>query len=331
LSIVIPVFNEEESLAQLHDQICAATKTLACDVEMIFIDDGSTDSSWEQIQKLHRADARVSADRFRRNFGKAAALQRGFALADGDRVITLDADLQDDPEEIPALLNKLDEGFDVVSGWKRVRNDPWHKVIPSRVFNAMVNALTGIGLNDINCGLKAYRREVLQEIQLYGEFHRFTPVLAAARGFRVGEIPVNHRPRPFGHSKYGWRRFINGMIDLVTVKFLTSYQHRPQHLMGTVGLASMAVGIMGMAYLSAVWTLTRLGAPFEPIGNRPLLIFAATALLVGLQIFSLGLVGELITFRVQRDAQLYSIRQRLISPLKTPQTAGQPATGINPQ
>ncbi|MBX9652917.1 glycosyltransferase family 2 protein [bacterium] len=316
LSFVIPVFNEAESLRELHNQLCAAASSLSREIEIIFIDDGSSDASWSEIERIHCSDARVSGIRFRRNFGKAAALQAGFAAATGERIITLDADLQDDPAEVHHLLSKIDEGFDLVSGWKRVRHDPWHKVLPSRVFNGMVAKLTGVNLHDINCGLKAYRSEVLQEIQLYGEFHRFTPVLAAARGFRIGEVEVKHRPRPYGHSKYGWRRFVSGMIDLLTVKFLTSFQHRPQHLMGLFGLGSMAIGGLGMTYLAIIWVLTRLGADFPRIGDRPLLIFSVTAVLIGLQIFSVGLLAELITFRVQREGQVFSVAKRLDSPLR---------------
>lgn len=316
LSFVIPVFNEAESLRELHAQLCTAASSLPHEIEIIFVDDGSTDASWSEIERIHSSDARVSGIKFRRNFGKAAALQAGFAAANGERIITLDADLQDDPAEVHHLLSKIDEGFDLVSGWKRVRHDPWHKVLPSRVFNGMVAKLTGVNLHDINCGLKAYRSEVLQEIQLYGEFHRFTPVLAAARGFSVGEVEVKHRPRPYGHSKYGWRRFVSGMIDLLTVKFLTSFQHRPQHLMGLFGLGSMALGGLGMTYLAIIWVLTRLGADFPRIGDRPLLIFSVTAVLIGLQIFSVGLLAELITFRVQREGQVFSVAKRLDSPLR---------------
>ncbi|MBY0589372.1 glycosyltransferase family 2 protein [bacterium] len=311
ISVVIPLFNEQASLRELVRQIQQAVSPLAGNTEIIFVDDGSTDGSWDEIEEIASAVSNVVGIRFRRNFGKAAALQAGFARTRGRRIITMDADLQDDPAEIPRLLAKLDQGFDLVSGWKQIRHDPWHKVLPSRVFNTMVSRWTGVRLHDINCGLKAYRSEVIKEIQLYGEFHRFTPILAAARGFRIGEIPVHHRPREFGHSKYRWTRFLAGFIDLVTVKFLTSYQHRPQHMIGTVGLGAMAIGALGMSYLAVIWILTQLGAGFPPIGQRPLLVFSATAVLVGMQMFSLGLIGELIAFRMQRGESIYSIAEEI--------------------
>lgn len=320
LSLVVPVYNERPSLGPLMAEIESALDPGKYDFEVVFIDDGSTDGSWAELEKLWRDHPRMTAVRFRRNFGKAAALQAGFARARGCRVVTLDADLQDDPAEIPRLLAKIDEGYDLVSGWKKIRHDPWHKVLPSRLFNKVTSMLTGVELHDINCGLKAYRAEVLSEIQLYGEFHRFTPALAAARGFRISEIEIRHRPRTHGVSKYGWTRFISGLIDLLTVKFLTSYQHRPQHLLGLLGMMSMGVGTLGIAYLSAVWLLTRMGLEFAPIGSRPLLLFSVTAVLAGLQIFSLGLIGELITFRVQRDGEQFSVAQTLERKYTSPST-----------
>ena len=317
LSLVIPVLDEAESLRPLYEQIVAATDRLPHEIEVVFVDDGSTDGSWTVIGELLERDERVSALRFRRNFGKAAALAAGFSIARGARVFTLDADLQDDPAEIPKFLEKMDEGYDLVSGWKKERHDPWHKTVPSRIFNRMVSGLTGVRLHDHNCGFKCYDSEVLDEIQLYGEFHRFTPVLADAKGFRVGEVIVNHRPRDFGRSKYGWQRFLRGFIDLMTIKFLTSYRNRPQHLLGSVGLMSALAGTAGMSYLTGVWLLNRFGADYGPIGDRPLLIYSMTLLLLGVQMVAIGLIAELITARNQHEMHVYSVAERRLSPART--------------
>jgi len=228
-SIVIPVYNEVESLATLHAELCAVAQAEGYTLDIVFIDDGSTDGSWEEIERLAAADPHVRGIRFRRNFGKAAALAAGFAACRGDLVLTLDADLQDDPKEIPRFLAAMQQGLDCVSGWKQIRHDPWHKVLPSRVFNWLVGWLTGVRLHDHNCGFKCYRREIFEEVRLYGELHRFVPVLAAARGWKVGEIVVHHRPRRFGHSKYGFTRIVKGFLDLSTVYFLTGFEQRPQH------------------------------------------------------------------------------------------------------
>ncbi|MDR0328086.1 MAG: glycosyltransferase family 2 protein [Planctomycetaceae bacterium] len=244
LSLVIPLYNEEESLEQLHREICEAASANDYNIEIIFVDDGSTDQSWSVVEKIMASDSRVHGIAFRRNFGKAAALQAGFNAAKGDFVITMDSDLQDDPHEIPDFLRLMETGLDVVSGWKQRRRDPWHKVFPSRVFNGMVSFMTGVKLHDHNCGMKCYRREVLDEVTLYGERHRFIPVLAAARGFKVGEKVIAHRSRQFGHSKYGFARFAKGFLDLLTIWFLTRYGQRPQHLLGTVGLIVMAIGVI---------------------------------------------------------------------------------------
>ncbi len=249
LSLVIPVFNERESLAALFAEIAEVAKSLDVRVEVIFVDDGSTDGSWEAIRELAAADDRVRGIRFRRNFGKAAALQAGFQSARGAIVMTLDADLQDDPHEIPNFLAAIRGGLDVVSGWKKVRHDPWHKVFPSRVFNRLVGWMTGVHLHDHNCGFKAYRAEVFREVQLYGELHRFVPVLAAGRGFKVGEMVIHHRPRKFGRSKYGWQRFVKGFLDLFTVHFLTKFGRRPQHLLGSYGLLFGGLGFTGLFVL----------------------------------------------------------------------------------
>lgn len=313
LSIVIPVYNEQESLHSLHAELDAILRRMACHAEIIFIDDGSTDDSWSTVEGLCVQDERVSALRFRRNFGKAAALAAGFALARGGVVFTLDADLQDDPAELPRFLEKIETGYDLVSGWKRVRHDPWHKTLPSRIFNRMVSSLTGVHLHDHNCGFKCYRDEVLDEIQLYGEFHRFTPVLASAKGFRIGEIEVHHRPRRFGVSKYGWARFMKGFIDLLTVKFLTSYQHRPQHFLGSMGLACCSLGFLGMLYLMSLWCLTLWGWDYGPIGTRPLLIFSATAVLLGAQMLSMGLIAGMMAARNQHGVEVFSVAERRLS------------------
>jgi glycosyltransferase involved in cell wall biosynthesis len=306
LSAVIPTYNEVDSLRQLHAEISAVADEHGLDVEMIFIDDGSTDGSWQMIQTLAEADPRVRGIRFRRNFGKAAALRAGFETAHGQFVVTLDADLQDDPREIPKFLQLMrEQKLDVVSGWKQVRHDPWHKVGPSRIFNWLVSSLTGVKLHDHNCGLKCYRREVTQEVRIYGELHRFIPVLAQARGFRVGEMPVQHRSRRFGHSKYGFRRFFKGFLDLLTVTFVTGFGHRPQHLLGTLGLLCFLVGGIELAYLGILWAFfgdTRLH-------ERPALYYGMVAFLVGGQFLSIGFLAELMTAYHGRELDTYSIAE----------------------
>jgi glycosyltransferase involved in cell wall biosynthesis len=315
LSVVIPLMNENANLAELHTEIAATADRAGLDLEIIFVDDGSTDCSWTTIIELSRRDPRVRGIRLRRNFGKAAALSAGFKAARGELVLTLDADLQDDPAEIPRFLEQIKSGLDVVSGWKKVRHDPWHKVLPSRVFNGMVSALTGVRLHDHNCGMKCYRAEVLREVRLYGELHRFIPVLAAARGFRVGEIVIHHRPRRYGHSKYGMRRFIKGFLDLLTVKFLTSYSHRPQHLLGTLGLISFLLGNAGLLYLLVTWII-RLYRPdaFLPLHERPLMIYSVAALLMGAQLLSIGFLAELLTAFHGSDEDSYSVADRIGGP-----------------
>jgi len=312
LSIIIPAFNEAESLKQLHSEIDRSCAASGIEAEIIFVDDGSTDGSWNAIRELAAGDRRVQGIRFRRNFGKAAALSAGIQAARGAILCMLDADLQDDPAELPAFLDRIASGFDVVNGWKRTRHDPWHKVFPSRVFNLLVSGLTGLKLHDHNCGLKCFRREVAAEIRLYGELHRFIPVLAHARGFKVTELEVHHRPRKFGHSKYGLRRFVRGFLDLLTVKFLTGFGQRPQHVLGAVGLLFFALGSCGLALLALLWLLTNLPPylKFAPIGNRPLLAYSVAALLLGGQLISLGFLAELIVAYTSRDSDTYSIADR---------------------
>jgi glycosyltransferase involved in cell wall biosynthesis len=310
ISLVIPAYNEKDSLRTLHAEIVDAAQRADQQVEVIFVDDGSRDGSWELIRELAAKNANVHGIRFRRNFGKAAALSAGFRAAKGELILTLDADLQDDPAEIPRFLAALAEGYDVVSGWKRKRHDPWHKVWPSRVFNFLVSRVTGVKLHDHNCGMKLYKAEIFHEVRLYGELHRFIPVLAAARGFRVGEIEINHRSRRFGHSKYGVRRFMKGFLDLLTVKFLTGFGQRPQHLLGGIGMVSFALGILGMVFLGVTWLLTAFGVGnFPPLHQRPLLIYALAALLLGAQMMSIGFLAELITAYLGRDPDSYSIAE----------------------
>jgi glycosyltransferase involved in cell wall biosynthesis len=309
ISIVIPVFDEKESLPLLHEEIAGVIHGSGIECEAIFVDDGSRDGSWEVIAGLARKASWVKGIRFRRNFGKAAALSAGFHAARGDLVMTLDADLQDDPAEIPRFLAALN-GHDVISGWKRIRHDPWHKVWPSRVFNRLVSWLTGVKLHDHNCGIKCFRAEVFKEIRLYGELHRFIPVLAAARGFRVGEIEVRHRPRRFGKSKFGVRRFYKGFLDLLTVKFLTGYGQRPLHLLGAIGMASFLLGIAGMVFLAGTWIVRLWDPEITPLHQRPLLIYSAAALLLGAQMMSIGFLAEMITAFYGRDEDSYSIAEQ---------------------
>jgi glycosyltransferase involved in cell wall biosynthesis len=309
LSIVIPVFDEEQSLAELHAELRGVAREFAYQLDIMFIDDGSRDGSWRVIRELAERDPQVRGIRFRRNFGKAAALSAGFKAARGNRVVTLDADLQDDPAEIPRFLAAIESGLDVVSGWKKTRHDPWHKVIPSRFFNRMVGWLTGVKLHDHNCGMKCYRREVLGEVRLYGELHRFVPVLAAARGFRVGELVIHHRARRHGKSKYGWRRLMKGFLDLLTVKFLTGFGQSPQHLLGTLGMLSLALGIAGTAYLTGYWIIYKSQGLDPRLHERPALLYSLGLLLLGVQLVSLGFLAELITSYHSREVENYSVAE----------------------
>ncbi len=316
LSIVVPVFNEAESLIELHSQILKVSEDHSIDLELIFVDDGSKDSSWEVIKRISAFDPRVRGIRFRRNFGKAAALTAGIHAAKGEILCMMDADLQDDPAEIPRFREKLDEGFDVVNGWKMRRLDPWHKVYPSKVFNWLVARLTGLKLHDHNCGMKMFKAEVGREIRIYGELHRFIPVLANARGFRVTEIGIHHRSRQFGQSKYGFRRFLRGFLDLMTVAFLTGYGQRPQHMLGALGLIGFGLGTLGLGYLAIVWILMHIIPVWEPtpIGNRPLLAYSMAMTLLGAQAVSLGLLAELIVYYTGRDSQTFSISEETKKP-----------------
>ncbi len=310
ITCVIPVYNEVESLPELHRQIISVCEANNYQYEIVFVDDGSNDSSWDCLLNLQKQDTNIKGIRFRRNFGKAAALNAGFKEATGSIVFTLDADLQDDPEEIPHFLELMEsESLDVISGWKKRRYDPWHKVGPSRIFNRMVSTLTKVKLHDHNCGFKCYRREVLEEVHLYGELHRFVPVLAAARGFKVGEIIVNHRKRQFGHSKYGVRRIVKGFLDLLTVYMLTGYGHRPQHLLGTLGLGCFGASGCLTLGLSLHWALDRLFDVENPVHlhERAIFYFALVGVIIGIQLLMTGFVAELVTKQTSRDEQIYAV------------------------
>ncbi len=313
ISVVIPLYDEVGTLEDLHRELSGVAAARGYDLQIVMVDDGSTDGSWAVIEQLAERDARVLGIRFRRNFGKAAALSAGFDAATGDVIVTLDADLQDSPAEIPKLLARLDEGLDVVSGWKVDRHDPWHKRWPSKVFNRLVGWLTGVKLHDHNCGLKAFRRDVIHEIRLYGELHRFVPVLAAARGFRVGETPVEHRPRRQGRSKYGLSRIPKGLLDLLTVQFITRFGQRPQHWLGSVGLGSLTLGVLGMIYLAFEWVWSRLpGKSAEAavhLHETAALYYSLVLVLIGTQLLAIGFVAEMIAALVSRDRDEFSIAQ----------------------
>jgi glycosyltransferase involved in cell wall biosynthesis len=289
ISIVIPLHNEERSIALLYEELQAALEPLAQEWEAVFVDDGSVDGSFAALTRLHAGNENVRVVRLRRNFGKAAALAAGFGQARGETVVTIDADLQDDPAEIPRLLVKLEEGFDLVSGWKTRRRDPLRRRVLSRIFNWVTGRVSGLRLHDMNCGLKAYRAEVVRGMPLYGELHRFIPVLAQYRGFRVAELPVNHRPREHGRSRYGVERYVRGFLDLLTVSFIGRYRHRPLHLFGGLGLI---LGLLGVAILVYLTVVKALG---HAIGERPLLTLGVLLVVVGLQFFSLGLISEMLT------------------------------------
>lgn len=307
LSFVIPVLNEEASIPPLVQEIAQAMTCHDGTWQVIFVDDGSSDASWNRISEAAEQYPQVQGIRMRRRFGKAAALAAGFAQATGDYLITLDGDLQDDPVEVVPMLEQMAaQRLDLVSGWKKERHDPWHKVFPSRVFNWMVSVITGVKLHDHNCGLKVMKRQVVQEVVLYGERHRFIPVLAASRGFKVGEKVVQHRARQFGRSKYGVGRFLKGFLDLLTVRFLTSYEHRPQHLLGIGGILFAVLGMLGMLYLAFDW----FQPGHTPLHQRPLLTYSVTSLLLGVQLFSMGLLAELITAQRRRSDESYSIAER---------------------
>ncbi|MCH8928785.1 MAG: glycosyltransferase family 2 protein [Candidatus Marinimicrobia bacterium] len=303
LSVVVPLYNEEESIPQLASEIRDAVEKLSLEYELIFIDDGSRDGSFKQITTLASSDSRIKCLRFRRNYGKAAALSEGFRVANGQMVVTMDSDLQDDPSEIGALMNKINEGFDVVSGWKKSRKDPWTKKVPSKLFNLVTRIMSGVRIHDFNCGLKIYKADVIKTINIYGEMHRYIPVLAKMAGFSVTEIVVNHRARLYGNTKFGAGRFLKGFLDLVTVIFLGKYNRNPLHFFGKIGAILFTGGLIINSYLTIQW----LGGIW--IGNRPILFLGVLLMIVGIQFISLGLLAEMITSRGNESN--YSISERI--------------------
>jgi glycosyltransferase involved in cell wall biosynthesis len=305
ISIVVPAYNEEESLPELIQKLSQILHDLKKECEIIIVDDGSSDETLSSAIKLKKDFPSLKVISFRKNYGKSAALSEGFKLASGEYVITMDADLQDDPEEIPNLIHAVESGnFDLVSGWKKTRHDPISKTIPSRIFNFVTAKITGINIHDFNCGLKIYRKAVAKDLNIYGELHRFLPVLAHWNGFRVGELPVQHHARKFGKTKFGISRFFNGFFDLLTVLFITRYQTSPLHIFGMLGLVSALIGFAIEIYLSILWFMG------EGIRNRPLFFLGILAIIVGVQFIVFGLLGEMITARFAEQTH-YSIKKKI--------------------
>ena len=299
ISVVIPLLNEEESLQELVNWISRVNESHGFSYEVLLIDDGSTDASWEIIKSLAKENAHIKGARFNRNYGKSAALDTGFKMANGEVVITMDADLQDSPDEIPDLYNKIKvEGYDLVSGWKKERHDPISKPIPSRFFNYVTRLMSGIKLHDFNCGLKAYRRDVIKNIKLYGEMHRYIPLIAKWNGFgKIGEQVVSHQKRKYGKTKFGLERFIYGFLDLVTITFVSRFRKRPMHFFGTFGVLSFLFGIISAAWI--IWVkleaiyITKLPVQREVV-DQPLFYLALVAIIVGVQLFLAGFIAELL-------------------------------------
>lgn len=306
ISVLVPVLNERDTVEELARRVAAVLDAAGRSFEIVFVDDGSTDGTPERVRAAHEADRRVKLVRLRRNFGKAAALCAGVDASRGEIVFTMDGDLQDDPEEIPRFLERLEQqGLDLVSGWKRRRRDPISKRWPSKLFNWATRRLAQVDLHDFNCGFKVYRREVLEQVAIYGELHRYIPVLASRRGFAVGEIEVKHHARQHGRSKYGWDRFYKGLLDLITVLFITKYTRRPLHLFGLLGLVSFGTGLVICGWLAWLWLQG------ESLSERPLLLFGVLLMLLGIQVLTTGLIGEMITYRGFERHDTYSVKERI--------------------
>lgn len=313
ISVIIPVFNEEESLPELHNWISRVMDGHGFSYEIIFINDGSNDNSWKEIQKLANLNHHVKAVSFTRNYGKSAALDLGFSKAQGQVVITMDADLQDSPDEIPELYEMIvGEGYEVVSGWKKKRHDPITKTIPSRFFNWITRIISGIRLHDFNCGLKAYQKRVVKNIHIYGEMHRYIPLIAKWNGFtKIGEKVVEHRPRKYGKTKFGIERFLNGFLDLISVSFVNRYKRRPMHFFGTLGTVSFLAGFFITSWLifQKIYGLYQ-GKAVREITAQPLFFLALVALIVGVQLFLTGFLAEMMTSTNSRKSD-YNIEEEL--------------------
>jgi glycosyltransferase involved in cell wall biosynthesis len=306
ISVLVPVLNEGATVEVLTRQVRDVLTAEGNSFEIVFVDDGSSDDTVERVREEHARDSRIKLVRLRRNFGKAAALCAGIDVCRGDVVITMDGDLQDDPAEIPRFLAALEEGpFDLVSGWKQDRKDPISKRYPSKLFNWVTRRMARVELHDFNCGFKAYRREVLEAIAIYGELHRYIPVLASRMGFSVGEIAVRHHPRRHGASKYGWDRFYKGLLDLITVLFITKYTRRPLHLFGVIGLFFLSAGVGINTYLALLWFAG------DTLSDRPLLLLGTLLILLGIQVLTTGLIGEMITFKNFRRSDTYSVKEHV--------------------
>ncbi len=303
LSIVIPLLDEEDSVRPLINEINKALLNKAIQYEILLIDDGSKDNSLQIIKELNAQNKKIKYFSFQKNYGKSAALQVGFSNATGDAVITMDADLQDDPGEIINLLKKLDEGYDLVSGWKKKRQDPVIKKVSSRFFNFITRVMTGIKIHDFNCGLKAYRKDVVKNVKVYGELHRYVPVLANWQGYRISEIVVKHHPRRYGKTKFGISRFFKGFIDLITVLFATRYIKRPMHFFGFLGVFAFFIGLVVNGYLTYQWIIG------IPLSNRPMLFLGMLLIIVGVQFFSIGLLGEILVHN-SMDEKEYLIKDK---------------------
>lgn len=308
ISIVVPLFNEDESLSELSQWIERVVNAHQLSYEIIMIDDGSTDNSWDVIQSLSAKNSHIKGIKFQRNYGKSAALNEGFKAAQGDVVITMDADMQDSPDEIPDLRRMIiEEGYDIVSGWKKKRYDPITKTVPTKLFNAATRKASGIYLHDFNCGLKAYRKKVVKSIEVYGEMHRYIPVIAKWAGFRkIGEKVVEHRARKYGITKFGWERFINGFLDLATITFVSKFGKRPMHFFGLYGTLCFSLGLLISIYL----VIAKIILPEFPLTNRPLFYVALTAMIIGMQLFLAGFVAELIA-RNSPERNSYLIEEKI--------------------